>query len=72
MEKKVNVEMVMTTAELRVILRDFLVAEGHIGGSDKLTCVEPVMESIETPGRDPHDCDYIEKFAGLKLVVVKG
>jgi len=55
--------------EVRTMVTDYLRKIGAVEGEAPCVEVKPIAKSVEVPGIDPHDCDYIEVFNGLSVVM---
>jgi hypothetical protein len=51
------------------LVKEFLLKHNQVEQTDKIGTIQPITERTEIPGRDPHDCDYVERFVGLKVTV---
>lgn len=69
MKTSQTTEFELTLDEVKMVIHNFLLSQKKISPSDNVLQVSHVTRSEEIPGVDPHDCDYVEKFAGLRIVV---
>lgn len=69
MKTSKTTEFELSLDEVKMIVQNFLLSNKKISPTDNILQVSQVTRSEEIPATDPHDCDYIEKFAGLRIVV---
>ncbi len=40
-----------------------------LGVNEKTVRIDDIQTRIEVPGLNPHDCDYVDNFTGIKITV---
>lgn len=56
--------------ELRDMIKDILEVKGILPNTDKYDItIETNVESIPSPGGDPHDCYYVDRIYGLTVKI---
>jgi hypothetical protein len=66
MKKIHKITIELTKEEVQDALLAYILSKSE-SGLTHIDNIDPITNSVEIPGFDPHDCDYVEEFAGITV-----